>query len=284
LSELNLDEMIKEYSESIRGGHNVYVPFIERFLKDCKGDFSRSAVDKHIRRLRDKKYADGTIDLVFRTIRRFYKVNGLEWPFRAGEGPTVREREVYAPALDPKVVAKMIKVVKEKAPKKPEATFLALSTTYGLRRTEMASIDASNIDLENKVIFIETAKHGRQRYHLIPDEIIPYIKYDFPRISVSRLTKIYYNIEKMTGLPRMREVGWHSIRRILDKLLYDAGLPGPLISDFLRWKRGGSDMSRRYYSATIVGEEGNMVEVGPGDRSVDEKVFEVHPFLHLWGD
>lgn len=277
-----MEEMLKKYEDNLAGSHAVYVPMVRRFLKDCRGNFSRRAVESHLNRLRSEGYSDGTIDVVFRALRRFYRVNNLEWPFRRGEGPVVREMEVFAPALAPEVVRAMIAAARSGVLTAEEAAHLALSTTYGLRRTEMAQIAARNVDLKNRLLFVETAKHGRQRYHLIPEEILPYLEaYDFPPRSLTYLTLMYYSIEKKAGLPRMKEVGWHSIRRILDRLLIDAHLPPLTVMDFLRWKRSDRSMVARYYSVTVVGTE-MRIEMDRADRDVDLAVFAVHPFLPAW--
>jgi integrase len=274
-------EKYKVYLAKVPAKHS---PIVVRFLEECNEDFSRSSVEKHLNNLRKKGYADGTIKWVFDVIRAFYKANNMEWPFKKGEGPVVREMEVFAPALSPDIVKNMIRSARDGVLDEQETAMVALSTVYGLRRTEIASIRSESINYDSQLLFVETAKHGRQRYHLIPDEIIDYLKsYNFRPVSESTVTKVYYRIEKKLGLPRMQEVGWHGIRRILNRLLIDAGLPEFTVMDFLRWKRSTQLMPALYYSVTVVGEE-KKVELGKTDREVDEKVFKVHPFLPFWRD
>lgn len=281
---MTVQEMLEKYKNTIGGSHKVYVPIVERFLSGNNEDFSRRTVEKHINDLYKDGYADGTINLVFRTLKRFYTVNGLEWPFKRGEAPVIREKQVFAPALSPDIVKNIVKAAGGGVLDEQESALVALSTTYGLRRSELASIRPENFNYNSRLLFVETAKHGRQRYHLIPDEIIDYLKnYNFHPVSESTVTKIYYRIEKKLGLPRMQEVGWHGIRRILNRLLIDAGLPEFTVMDFLRWKRSTQLMPALYYSVTVIGEE-KKVELGKTDREVDEKVFKVHPFLPFWRD
>jgi integrase len=277
-------DLLDKYAASLSGSRAVYLPKVKRFLDECEGDFSRRAVERHLNRLREEGYADGTIELVFKTLKRFYKVNGLEWPFRPMERPTIREKEVFAPALNPMLVEAMIRAAKRGRLNEQETAMLVLSTTYGLRRKELAGLRKSDLRPAERLLFVETAKRGRQRYHIVPDEILPYLeRYSFPPVSEMKVTKIYYSIEKKLGLERMAEVGWHAIRRILNRLLVEAGLPEPVIMSFLRWKRSHRSMVGLYFSVTIVGgPEEKGVEVARADREVDEAVFKVHPFVPLW--
>lgn len=278
-----LRRMLDNYRNAISGSNvQVYVPKVVRFLEECRGDFSKEAVLRHLDSLREQGYADGTIDLAFRTIRRFYKVNNLPWPFKYREGPVIREREVYAPALSPDVIAQVIEGAKNGVLNEAEACMVALSTVYGLRRSEMASLSQEAINLRDRLLFIETKKYGRQRYHIIPEEIFPYLeRYPLRPCSPIRLTQAWYRIEEKLGLGRLPEVGWHAIRRMLDRLLINTGLPEFAVNDFLRWKRSSRSMVARYYSVTVVGRD-SYVELNLPDRQVDEMVFRVHPFLPVW--
>lgn len=279
---MGTEQMLENYAGALSGSHHVYVPKARRFLKECRGDFSRRAVERHLARLQREGYADGYVDLVFRTLKRFYRVNGLVWPFKRGEGPVIREREVFAPALDPAMVGRLIKGAQQGLLTSQEAALVALSTVYGLRRGEMAALDAKSVDLANQLIYVETAKHGRQRYHLIPPEILPHLaNHRFSPISATKASLAYYSAEEKAGLPRIREVGWHAVRRILCRLLVDAGLPLPTVWDFLRWKRSDQMMVARYYSVTVVGDT-SRPELSRADREIDEAVFAAHPFLPLW--
>lgn len=276
-------ELLEKYRSSLpKSCRNSYTAIARRFLQHSNGSLTRNAVEKYVEQLRNEGYSDGTLNFTFRVIRRLFIVNGVEWPFRRGEAPVVREREVYAPALSPDVIEAMILAARSGVLNEQETAMLALSTTYGLRRGEMASLSQESINLVDRLIFVETAKHGRQRYHLIPEEIVPYISaYRFRPYTPQKITIIYYDIEKKLGLSRMQEVGWHAIRRTLDMLLVEAGLPEITIMDFLRWKRSDRSMVARYYSVTLVGRE-QKVEMDMGDRRIDETVFAVHPFLPAW--
>lgn len=275
-------EYLENYESSLRSTgatRNLFLSYARRFL-DFASDkpLDRKAVEDYLKFLRKKEYADGTINFTFRVIRRLYICNSIPWDFKRGEAPIIREDNVYAPALDPSDIVEMITsrdnlTVQERA-------FLALSTTYGLRRTELANITPGNLDLDSNTLFVATAHRGRQRYHVIASEIKPYLQdYNFTPINDFQASTIFLSLEYKAGLQHIDGLGWHGIRRTLDTLLLDQ-LAEATVADFMRWKSRGT-MPLRYYATKFVGRKGGTV-VSKASRSVDEKVFEVHPFLPHW--
>jgi len=268
-----------------------YLRYAHDFLSFSDGIFDRHTIDKYIDYLRKKRrYSDGTVNFAFGVIRTMFNRNqsqlaseGWDWPYRRGEGPIIREDKITAPALSPEVIYKMIETTKENG-EIEEKVFLALSTTYGLRREELLNISNDDIDFRGKSIHIATLKHGRDRTHMIPEEIVPYLKdYGFDTVrSEFGMLEVWYRIEHRCGLRHTDQVGWHSIRRTLNTLLGDE-LPRVTVMSFLRWKqRTSSDMSFRYSAQTFVGFDGEITKVVGESRQVDEKVFAVHPFLKYW--
>jgi len=274
--------LLDNYERSLRSEgvtRNLYLSYARRFL-DFASDraLDRKAVEDYLKLLRKKGYSDGTVNFAFRVIRRVYICNGIPWDFRRGEAPQIRQSEVFAPALDPEDITEMI-TAREKLTQQ-ERAFLALSTAYGLRRTELANITQSDLDLNSDTIFVATAHRGRQRYHIIPVEIKPYLEdYNFAPMNEFDASTIFLSIEYKAGLEHIDGVGWHAIRRTLDTLLLDQ-LPEATVADFMRWKSRGV-MPQRYYATKFVGRKGGTV-VSKASRSVDEKVFAVHPFLPHW--
>lgn len=252
----------------------------------AQGNFGREKLLAYIRHLQNQGYAPNTIrrfDLT--AIRRFYKVNGLTWPLKPWELPQVSERDIYAPALDMKVIVQMIRAAKSGSVLSQDIALLALATIYGLRRIEMTTLSSDDLDLAHHLLHVKTAKHGRERWHLIPEVIAPYPEAGLVQtLSPRQATEAYYRIEAAAGLERMPEVGWHAIRRSLTRALIETGLPEPTIRNFLRWKRSSSDMLLLYQATTVVGADGSRTDPGRQDRAVDEQVFEIHPFLKVWGE
>ena len=148
----------------------------------------------------------------------------------------------------------------------------------------MVEFTAEDVNIRDRAIHISTAKHGRERTHTIPEEIVPYLEqYDFDKKrSDSELLTLWYRIEYEIELDHTDQVGWHSIRRTLNTLLLDH-LPEVTVMSFMRWKqRTSSHMPYRYSAQRFVGREGMSTRVVGEARDVDSKVFEVHPFLEYW--
>lgn len=261
---------------------NIFLRYAEEFLKFSNGSFDRDIILKYIAKLRRKKQSDGTVNFAFRVIRTVYNRNsdqltreGVEWPFRRGETPQIREDQVVAPALSPNILIEMIEAIKERGTGEQQ-TILALSTTYGLRRAEMLQLDPPDVNIKDKTIHIKTLKHGRERTHKIPDLIVPWLKeYNFENhISEFALLILWHNIEHLIDFSHQERVGFHSIRRTLNTLLLDQ-LPENVVMSFLR-------MPYRYSAQRFVGREGTEVKVVGEARDVDDKVFQVHPFIEYW--
>lgn len=279
-------EMLARYSENVAPpGRKKYTEAARRFVEFAQGDFGHDRLVAYLQHLQRQGYAPGTVKRFDLTvIRRFYKVNGLDWPLKHWEVPTLKEGDVYAPALSPDLVRRIIEVARAGEVPPEDAALAALSTTYGLRRAEMCGLGPEDVDLKRGLLHVFTLKHGRERWHLIPQEIAPYL-FALPkrRLSPTVASKAFYRIEKAAGLPRMGEVGWHAIRRALVRGLVQAGLPEPIVRDFLRWKRGTtSDMLLAYYSTQVVGIEGTFTEAARRDEETDREVFQKHPFLPMW--
>lgn len=279
-------EMLENYSKRLGSKgktRNLYLRHARDFLEYAEGRLDRETVDKYLEKLKRKKYSEGSINFVFRVIRTLFSRNGLEWPFHRGEAPKISEDEIQAPALDPDIVGEMILAVKHDG-EPDEKAFLAVSSIYGTRRIEMISLTQKDINFKGKTIHITTAKKGRERTHLIPGEIIPYLQtYNFDNeISEFGIFTLWYRLEHRIGLNHTDQVGFHSIRRTLDTLLLDY-LPPYTVMSFLRWKqRTSSDMAYRYSAQRYVGREGTTTKVIGAAKEVDTKVFEVHPFLGYW--
>jgi len=280
-------ELLEVYSKGLSSSGKTrthYLKYAQDFLKYAEGKIDKETIEGYLKHLSGvHKYNDGTINFIFRVIRTMFSRNNIDWPYNRGDSPSIRESSITAPALHPELIKKMIRTVKDTG-EPDEKAFLALSTTYGLRRVEMIGLKDIDIRLKDKTIHIATAKHGRERTHIIPEAILPYLKqYTFSNaMSEFALLGVWYRIEYRVGLKHTHRVGWHSIRRTLNTML------GKVVSQdsrkgFMRWKqRTSSDMGFRYSAQTFIGEEGETTEVVGEALTVDQEVFAVHPFLDAW--
>jgi len=261
-----------------------YTAVARRFLAWADGrSLDKQAVQDYILHLQKEGFTSESRRFIFGVIRKLYRVNNLSWPFVPGDGPRA-EVDVYAPALHPDAIRRMIQAAVEGALTPQESAFLALSTVYWLRRVEMMNLRPEHLDLRDLSIAIPTAKAGEVRYHLIPQEIAsPLQDYDFgERVHLHGLWELFRSIEAKAGVEHPPEVGWHAIRRTLSTLLAER-LPLMVVRVFMGWKGERGDMPKRYYATSFVGRPGGEeIRLGAWRREVDEEVFRVHPFLLNW--
>lgn len=285
---MNMDKkkLLKVYTDNLAGSENRnhYLSYAKRFL-DSADAMDKTSVDRFIADLQ-LNFKPSSVNFAFRVVRRLFNVNNLPWPYRKGEAPVIGQRDEYRPQLSPRIIEMMITAAKCGKLFPYEQCFLALSTVYGLRRKELAQLAPEDVDLKHASIFINTRKHGRERYHLIPDEIRPYIEaHDFnERWALATMGQVFKRILVKSGAGQLRKehAGWHGIRRAVLQGLIDNGVSVLAARAFLRWKGSEGDMAMpaRYYGNVILdlGETGPVLEEAKGD----EEIFAKHPFLPFW--
>ena len=286
---MNKTELIEKYAENLSKSNNskYYLKYATDYLMHSTA-LSRESIENYMDYLRAKGHKPGTVNLVFRIIRRLYNVNGLPWEYRQGEAPAIGQRDEYRPQLSPEIIKMLIDTAKAGKLKPTEACFLALSTTYGLRREEMANLTPKELQLSNKAIYIATIKFGRERFHMVPPEIDPYLaSHDFEeQVSVGMLSHLFKRILKRAGAGELnsQKIGWHSIRRALFDGGINNGINPLAMRVFMRWKGATGEMAMpaRYYGNVVIGlkEEKPMLEEAKGDA----EIFDKHPFLPFWRD
>jgi integrase len=282
--------LLEKYANNLAVSKNAayYMSYARDFLNNSE-DLSRDSIERYIKRLQRKNRAPGTVNLVFRIIRRLYAVNGIEWEYRKGESPAIGQRDEYRPELSVEVIKLMVDAATGGKLDPADSAFVALSTTYGPRREEMANIAGEDVDLENGSLYISTLKHGRERYHLIPHEIHKYLaSYDFDdQIHPSTLSRRFKDILIVSGAGVLKNehIGWHSIRRALWTGLIRSGVNVMDARKFLRWKSSGQDssdmdMPMKYFGNVVVGLNGKATKLD--EAKGDEEIFAKHPFLPFW--
>jgi len=280
------NKLLKKYTDNLANSsnRNHYIRYAGAFLDKAEG-LDKVSIDRYIETLR-KDYSPGTINFAFRVIRRLFGVNKLDWEYRQGEAPTIGQRDEYRPQLSPRIIEMLISTAKTGRLFIAEQCFVALSTTYGLRREEIANLQPADINLKAGSIYIATLKFGRERYHLLPQEIKPYLAaHDFTqRYAVATVSQMFKRILVKSGAGELKKhrLGWHSIRRPVLEGLVNNGVNVLAARAFLRWKGAAGDlaMPARYYGNVTVdlGQTEPVLEEAKGD----EKIFEKHPFLEFW--
>jgi len=284
---MNKVELLSKYESNLAGSKNKnhYLSYAKKFL-DYADSLDKETVNNYIKKLKRQGMSPGTLNFVFRVIGKLFKVNGIEWPFRRGEAPPIGQRDEIKPALAPEVIKKMIAAVKNGKLDDDEACFLALSTIYGLRRVEMCDLRKADIDFKHNHVFVTTVKMGRQRYHLIPAEIEPYLeKHDFDKhYTDTAMSQMFWRIINKSGLESFQSerLGWHSIRRALITLLHQSGVDPFTVHQFMRWKGAEREMAMdtRYHATHFIGLEGSQVVAL--EAQSDKEVFKKHTLLKLW--
>lgn len=249
------------------------------------GEFMQSgSLDDYLKYAKSK-YKTGTVRYIYGILHRLYAINSIPWPYKLSDTPVVNERDVFAPILERDLVIEMVKAAKDNWLTQRQSFYLAIATTYGCRCIELSTLSKKDFNLKDRLVYIATRKHGRERYHLIPEEIIPVLERYLPRMyptTVRTMHRIFHAIEEAIDFDHIKGVGWHSFRRCLTQSLMNAGLPKTIVNDFLRWKRSSTDMAERYARGTIIGRNTKAESITIQDKEVDESVFKVHPFLKYW--
>ena len=247
---------------------NVYLSHIRKFVSFTgnKATYDKWDVRRYIAYLREAGYSSNYIKTAWYALKLFYESKDLDWDFKRSDTPKLERDEVKKIVMPPDDVKKLILYTKVNGFPE-EKVILALSTTYGLRRAEIASIRNENLDTDT--ILIKTKKHGETRRHLIPSEIafIKNFNYDKKMPSVSTISTIFDNLCLRAKIKRQFRQGIHSLRRSLVVALTDAGIPELTMKNFLRW-RVRRDIAQEYYR--------------PDYRKVDTLIFSKHPFLKYW--
>ena len=295
LTSKHLERYLDSLPDTQPKGHGVYGRYAKDFynyiITYWNGELSKRSIDGFFSDLVQKGRKEGTIAFIWGVVRRLFKVNDLPWPYRRSDGPVVREGSVFAPALSIDIIKDMINYVAD-SPR--HAFYLAMSTTFGLREAELADLTRNSFNWrgEYPTVWIETKKAGRQRRHLIPPAIYPFVRSYAPKIAkpinIRTINRLYREIESGIGLEHIRGVAWHAIRRSLAHYLQLATdsegkhLSQFVIRDFLRWKRPATDMAERYARVTMIDRASAGQTFASADRQIDEQVFRVHPFLPFW--
>ena len=249
-----------------------YPNLAENFI-DCvgvKSSYDRADIMKFLNLLADEGKTKNTLRWTAYVLRRFFKSLGIEFPLSPEEfPPNPSDDDIQAPVLSRDDVAQLITSVRYKGTSRMKA-YLALSTTFGLRRGELIRVNRK--DIKNGKILIHTIKGGTPRSHLIPDEIKEHLDgYSFGPLHEQSLIYLFSRMQRLAELEHSNREGFHSIRRGLVTELLNAGVQIHFVYSFMRWKM-----------ATRLGTMG--IYTRPDPEQVDKTVFKVHPYLKFWRD
>lgn len=224
--------------------------------------------------------SESSLSTLFWALRKLHLSNGWDWPFSRDDRP-IPPSDVNVPAFTEEEIATLIR--NRNLYTEGETFYLALSTTLGVRREELARV--AKKDIKDNTILIHTRKGGPERWHLIPDELMPVITAYKPTAHwASAQTAMFHRImEKGLGGHR-KGYGWHSIRYTLDTLgliacakhdLY----PG-LWAEYMRWAK--KTIGLRFAGSAMAGHY-TQTDILSSDRfGLDRLLLPIHPLLPYW--
>jgi integrase len=282
----NLKLVLTSPRERAPGTITSYLQTAKTFL-EFLGDGGQPT-DKDFRRYflyrREKDISERTLTKEFIQLKKLAEANNWPWPFTSDDRP-VAEEEPFAPAFTPEEIETLIKARDEYS--KGELFYLAVSTTWGLRREEMVRIRKRDYDAQTITIKIAKQKKKVVRLrHIIPDEINPILQDYHPRLkSINSLSYVFYRVLNKAGMERKKGYGWHSVRRTLRTLLEwnlaENRLPLSLVADFMGWSRTQKGIV--YGGAPMLGVYAHPEIISSDPFATDKLVLGVHPFLKHWG-
>ncbi len=242
----------------------------ERFEKVCgsKRKYDREDVIEYLTWCREEGFSQASIKVMLRPIKLLADIQGWEFPKLSMK--KVRDSDIYKPMLSKDDVVRAI-LEGKKVLIGEELALLALSTTYGLRREEMAYPNGLVIDMDAGVVKVNTAKGGEVTSHLIADEIKGYLSEYVPLSCRCTATK-FRKIMRKVGIKCGWRYGWHVIRRELVTELLLSEISSVTVHRFMRWSDG-----------SIKGNFSVMTMYAQKDQErIDNEIFKVHPFLKYW--
>lgn len=248
----------------------TYVYIINKFLKKYKTNISLENIYEFL-----NSYSPNSRIAVYYCLKFFFKSIGYDINIKYSEiAPkgVIRTREV----LSKDEIEKLIQYSKKEG--NPISGIFCLSTTYGMRRTEMINLKPEDIDTESQRIYIKplkTEEITERHSHFIPDQVKNILE-DYKNFA-SEINKIknpqilntlFDRVAHNAGITLRPRLGFHSIRRALVTELRALGHSKDNVELFMRWKPMIKSMVDVYDITDKV--------------EVDKKIFLNHPFINMW--
>ena len=260
------DLMARGKTEAIAKEWGAVAAELERVC-GFKEKYARADVTAFLSHLRKRDILQSTIDKDLKAIKLLSQIQG--WDFPKLSLRRVSPDEIRRTILSKDVIGGMITMGKQLLTD-VELCYLALSTTYGLRRIEMMRLRPASFT--PSTITVDTAKGGSKTTHLTPPEIAPYLP-AFRCYKADSLTHMFHRIATKAGINTGAGYGWHSIRRSLATELVLAEASALNILRFIRWAE--PSIKREFGMLAIY--------VKKDQERIDTEIFKMHPFLPYWG-
>jgi len=239
--------------------------WVNRFEACCgaKREYDRSDVIRYLSWMRQQGFSDDSTAVMLRPVRLLAQVQG--WRFPRLALPKVRDSDVRRPVFSYREVCEIIERGKHVLSER-ELAYLALATTYGLRREELADLKVGD-----GVVTVDTVKGGVVTTHRVPEAIKPYVA-GYRPAGITYLSLVFRRMISKLGLVGREGYGWHSIRRALVTELVSCEAPLLSVLRFMRWS-----------NASLKGQFGMVAIYAVHNQAdIDESIFQLHPFLPVW--
>lgn len=242
-----------------RSEHTIYQYRLE--AREFLSHASTPPTQEDVLRYIASRNAQASKQKSFFILKRLFEANEWTWPFPPRSAPRITDQEQIQ--LPPESIHALVQGVKSDQPR----FYLALSTTYGLRRVELGNTTDKNFTKGR--LHLRAVKGGTERNHMIPKEIARVVRRPPTRpVSAMRMSQVFVEAAEEAGVEVPRGAGWHSIRRALISML-SLSCPEAVVVRFMGWKSGGGPRIMYTYAR-------------PQPQDVDEVVFHHHPFLGYW--
>ena len=206
-----------------------------------------------------------SIITIMSRLRALYHANGWSWPLLPRDMHLgLPDAGPGGPALSPDEIRQLI--LGAKGGGRLDVVAMALSTTWGFRPAEMATILSSGLD--GRAISVQTSKLGRRREHTIPVVLASALTFRGRERTTDGLHKAFERLMCAHVRDTRTGEGWHSVRRSLVTGLLEAGLREAALHKWMGWQYKGQDIVDRYYR--------------PDPAKLDAEVYALHPFLPFW--
>ncbi|KXA90786.1 hypothetical protein AKJ57_03645 [candidate division MSBL1 archaeon SCGC-AAA259A05] len=250
--------------------------FVEE--KGLRDDYRETDFIKFLRKIREENSMNYAV-FSYYSLKNLVEALGIDvkWKLirRKAKLKKPSDREQQKPTLTAGQVEKMINAVRENA-YDYEKFFLSLSTTYGCRRIELSRVGEEDV-LEDRIL-IRTGKGGEIREQYLPEQIRPIVQgFEFKGdFTVNVLSDVFHDIREKAGVEKRDRMGWHGIRRGLvtsfrKNVSQEDGYSDADLFKFVRWKPNS-----RVEEMLSIYDNSDPVEA-------DRKMFEIHPYVEMWG-
>jgi len=262
---------IKNYLISAR----IFLNFLGDRLPPSEADLRQFLTQQ-----KEKGIAPQTQNYYLFVLQRLYEANSWNFPLSKEDRPVIFQESATIPFTRAEI---RTLVENRENYSKEERFYLALATTLGMSRAELAKVEKK--DVKERELRIRPVRHGAGRWALIPDEIAPIIHgYRLKKLNMDTLSVILRRILSKSDLEQTKGHRWHSIRIALFEGLRVAlaqnNFPIILADIYLRFNK--ATIPNRYWAVEGARRYNGIEAIPDEPYALDKIILQVHPFTSFW--